>query len=66
MNKIGKKPEMQRKINCLLFLGDVLVGFGSNSYDFVSPQDVQLTISYPVSGPGAIVTNVEIEVKQVS
>lgn len=57
---------MSEKMNVFLFSGDGLVAYGAEDYVFDSPQDVQLTLFYPVSGTGVIVTYVNVKVKQVS
>lgn len=46
--------------------GDSLVGTGSGSQQWGSPQDVRLTINYPRSGVGAVVSFVFVTVEQVS
>lgn len=41
-----------------------MVAEASDSYTWSSPQSVELTLTYPVSGTGAILTYVEILVNQ--
>lgn len=48
-----------------IFPGDRLVGTTSNSQTWATPQDVALTINYPRSGVGAIVSFIEVVVTQV-
>lgn len=45
--------------------GDRLVAYNSDSMAWGSNQDVVLSLSYPASGVGAIVTAVDIIVNQV-
>ncbi|XP_055612568.1 uncharacterized protein LOC129759151 [Uranotaenia lowii] len=46
--------------------GDRLVSVNQDSASWPTLQDVKLTLSYPVSGVGAVVTYVEIVVQQSS
>lgn len=49
-----------------LALGDRVVGTASGSQSWGSPQDVKLTLQYPKSGVGAVVTFIQIPVEQVN
>ena len=46
--------------------GDKLVAQDSDSETYSSPQDIILTLQYPASGQGSIVTFVDVIVNQVS
>lgn len=57
-----------RKINILIFWisGDRLVATANGGNQWPSPQDVKLTLTYPRSGVGNVVTFIQILVEQVS
>lgn len=44
--------------------GDGLVGINNGWAQYPSKQNLELTITYPVNGPGAVVTYVEVLVSQ--
>lgn len=46
--------------------GDRLLATASGNQSFGTPQDVALTLSYPKSGVGGVVTFVQVDVDQVS
>ncbi|XP_053681534.1 uncharacterized protein LOC128732314 [Sabethes cyaneus] len=46
--------------------GDRLVGTSQDSQSWSTPQDVTLTLSYPQSGTGAVVSYVQVVVSQSS
>nr|AYV99545.1 venom polypeptide [Dolopus genitalis] len=46
--------------------GDRIVAQGNNNFNYPTLQDVRLTLNYPQSGVGAVVSFVEIVVQQTS
>lgn len=59
------KKKKEKEIFFLLESGDRLVGDTSNSQSWSSPQDVVLTINYPRTGVGAVISFVQVIVGQV-
>lgn len=49
----------------LYFVDDRLVATANGSNQWATPQDVRLTLTYPRTGVGSIVTYVQVIVQQV-
>lgn len=47
-----------------LYPGDHLVGEAYDSHSWPTPQDVEMTLTYPSEGEGAILTFVDIKITQ--
>lgn len=45
--------------------GDSLQGFAEKNFDYTTPQEIKVTVQYPGSGVGAVISYVQIDVEQV-
>lgn len=62
---ISTMKELKSTWTCWFFLGDRVVATNNGKRQWSSPQSVALTLYYPVSGTGAIVSFAEVTIDQV-